>query len=541
MTSTKQILGLDFGTTNSILANYEGSLVKPSIYEHPRLRKFGIPTVAQRLDEDEPGALDQLARLIGVHSENADYNFKVGLNAWSGDRNTMAYQAARRFMKGLFHSYMRTNRLKSIESLVITVPENWIGANQRAMEQGLRQRGGAALATICKELKLPAPRIISEPVAATAYYAFRHVEEFKRPLDGYVIVYDHGGGTLDISLCRVQGAMVHRLGGVGEDLAQSRSGFGGVMYDKLVLDRLIEQKRSPRLKGMSKRDRGIWLLEFEAQKIACQADLEQHLRHPSHQARADRVIFQVLEVDVTYGDLLEVFNEHFRKPILDLLHEMGRRAHQWTGEDIWSQPERLHVAFAGGFTEFLPVQQAVSSFIVDKCRSTEVISALFIDSERWQSIALGAALVAGGSVSVVQSFPFTFGYYYYRQSEPTPVTLVSEGTPLDTSSSDSSAHDPVWLGIKNIAKANENVITFFVSQNGQPPTPLPMRKSLPQILPHFGEAVAWRFGYRIRDGVLAITITSKFAEPNRSGKTVAVQMGNVFELSNGEFRELELH
>lgn len=531
------IVGLDFGTTNSILAQFQSMDTAPVVFDLPQTRKFGIPTVAPRIDDSDASGLDLLARMIGLRSEGADINFKFGLNAWKGDKSAVAYKAARRFLKGLFHNYCKTHGLKGVDELVITVPENWISANERALEARIQQRGGAALASICKELGLPKPRIISEPVAATAYLALRHRQVHGKEFDGYVIVYDHGGGTLDISLCRVQGGKVHRLGGLGEDTAQHRAGFGGVMFDKRVMERVALTPRGKSLKNATAKAKADWLHDFESKKIACQPDFDRHLRQPSFRARSDRVVFKVKDVEVTYGDLLDVFDEHFKRQILDLLAIVVENSRRWAGRDIWSHPESLQIVFAGGFSEFLPVRNLIAAYFQSRCNSTEVMNDLLSEAERWQCIALGAALVAGGAYSVIQEFPFTFGYYCFRDGERLSMPLVRQGVSLDTSISDIDPQGSQWLGVSNMTKAGQNVITLFVEQSGQITVDLPMRTGLDRLLPMFEQSDAWRLGYRIRNGVLSIVVTPRLRDSGRTGAPLVLQMGNIFELGDGAFRE----
>lgn len=535
--SGAHIVGLDFGTTNSILAQFQNADTAPVVFDLPQTRKFGIPTIAPRIDWGDASGLDQLARMIGLRIKDADINFKLALNRWKGDKSAVAYKAARRFLKGLFHNYYKTYGLKGVDELVITVPENWISANERALEAQIQQRGGSALASICKELDLPKPRIVSEPVAATAYLALRYRQVYGEDFDGHVIVYDHGGGTLDISLCRVQGAKVHRLGGLGEDTEQHRAGFGGVMFDKRVMERVALTPRGKSLRNATASAKADWLHEFETKKIACQLDFDRHLRGPSFRMRNDRVVFRVKDVEVTYGDLIEVFDEHFKTQIHDLLDTVMESSRRWAGRDIWSHPESLQIAFAGGFCEFLPVRDLVAAYFQSRCHSTEVMNDLLSESERWQCVALGAALIAGGAYSVIQEFPFTFGYYYFRNGERFPMPLVHQGVSLDTSLNDVDVQGSQWLGIGNMTRAGQNVITLYVKQNGQSAIDLPMRTGLDQLLPMFGQADAWRLGYRIRNGVLSIVVTPRLRASEKTGAPLVLQMGDIFELSDGAFRE----
>ncbi len=66
-------------------------------------------------------------------------------------------------------------------------------------------------------------RLISEPVAAAAYYADRHQQATSESFTGNLLTCDMGGGTFDMTLCRV----THRA---GEELSRA-----GVRFDRRLI------------------------------------------------------------------------------------------------------------------------------------------------------------------------------------------------------------------------------------------------------------------------------------------------------------------
>ena len=111
-------------------------------------------------------------------------------------------------------------RIGAIPEAVITVPANFAEeARQATISAG--ELAGVQVA-----------QIVNEPTAALFYYAFH------RSVGGTVVVYDFGGGTLDVSLASVDGTEVEILCSKGDPR------LGGVDFDDKLLQLVSEKLMS---------------------------------------------------------------------------------------------------------------------------------------------------------------------------------------------------------------------------------------------------------------------------------------------------------
>ncbi|HET9140859.1 Hsp70 family protein, partial [Actinophytocola sp.] len=105
----------------------------------------------------------------------------------------------------------------AVEQLVLTHPADWGGTRTQALR--------AAAAGLAGRLTL-----IPEPVAAAVFHAASFPTEHTGPDGPALAVLDLGGGTIDVSVVRRQGAAYRVLATHGDPT------FGGADIDQLLLD-----------------------------------------------------------------------------------------------------------------------------------------------------------------------------------------------------------------------------------------------------------------------------------------------------------------
>jgi molecular chaperone DnaK len=235
----KKIIGIDLGTTNSVVAVSEGGNIKvipnkegqnttPSIvgFTKDSGRAIGIIGKRQAVTNAE-NTFYSTKRLIGQkYSEVADkiqnYPYKVtkkengdiGLETTAGKKLTPQEVAAEilSYLKECAENYLGSK----VEKAVVTVPAYFNDAERQATKD----------AGVIAGLEIV--RIINEPTAAALAYG---VEKKK---NGLIAVFDFGGGTFDISILEI-------LDGVIE--VKSTNGdtqLGGDDVDEVIINFLID-------------------------------------------------------------------------------------------------------------------------------------------------------------------------------------------------------------------------------------------------------------------------------------------------------------
>jgi heat shock 70kDa protein 1/2/6/8 len=117
---------------------------------------------------------------------------------------------------------MASDYLKSpVSKAVISVPAYFNDAQRQAT------RDAATIAG------LECIRIISEPVASALAYGLNKLTKISREGDTYVVVYDLGGGTLDVSLLTINDGIFEVIGSAGN------THLGGVDFDNRIFEYCI--------------------------------------------------------------------------------------------------------------------------------------------------------------------------------------------------------------------------------------------------------------------------------------------------------------
>ena len=115
-----------------------------------------------------------------------------------------------------------------LKQAVMTVPVNFGGTQRRALRSAARKAGIGVV------------QFVHEPVAALYAY-LRSQENFQREVSRYgdrtMLVFDWGGGTLDLTLCRIQRGMIHQIESLGDN------DVGGDRFDDRIRN-LIPEKHA---------------------------------------------------------------------------------------------------------------------------------------------------------------------------------------------------------------------------------------------------------------------------------------------------------
>ena len=244
---TKRAVGIDLGTTNSlvatvrggrseVLSDAEGQAMLPSVVNYSSADGARVGAVAQALSSEHPAdTLVSVKRFMGrgradaqQEAERAHYQLadnEEGMVSFVTTRGTVSPVQASAEILSVLETRARETLGGEIEGAVITVPAYFDDAQRQATKDAATLAG------------VPVMRLLNEPTAAAVAYGLDSGEE------GVIAVYDLGGGTFDISILRL-----HR--GVFEVLATGGdTTLGGDDLDAAVAGWALEQRPGALLSG----------------------------------------------------------------------------------------------------------------------------------------------------------------------------------------------------------------------------------------------------------------------------------------------------
>ncbi|MFW6171074.1 MAG: molecular chaperone DnaK [Planctomycetota bacterium] len=258
MVEGEKIIGIDLGTTNSVVAvmegteanvipNPEGNRLTPSVVAFTEKGEVLVGEPARRQAVTNPSrTVYSIKRFMGRRHHEVEteekmvpYNVVGGatdyVNVQIGDTNHSPQEISAKTLRKLKEA-AETYLGHKVNKAVITVPA-YFNDSQRQATKDAGQIAGVEVA-----------RIINEPTAAALAYGL------DRKKDEKVVVFDLGGGTFDVSILEVADA--------GDDSAQSKvfqvistSGdthLGGDDFDEELINHVAAE---------FKRDHGIDLRE----------------------------------------------------------------------------------------------------------------------------------------------------------------------------------------------------------------------------------------------------------------------------------------
>lgn len=217
MTSSATALGLDLGTTYSVVAqvnqagipltlpNSEGAPTTPSVVLFDR-GEVVVGQVAKEAAAADPEFVVQLAkRRIG-----SEWAFEIGGVAYRAEHITAL------IAKKLIQDARRL--VGDVQDAVVTVPAYFNDTMRAATRQAAELAGVRVLG------------LVSEPTAAAIAFGFDH-----RPEGAEGIVIDLGGGTFDVSVLTFD----------HEHIAVRATGgdayLGGANFDKILFDHFVQR------------------------------------------------------------------------------------------------------------------------------------------------------------------------------------------------------------------------------------------------------------------------------------------------------------
>src|SRR5690348_14456566 len=372
-----KIIGIDLGTTNSVVAvmeggepkvitNPEGGRTTPSVVAFTKSGERLVGQVAKRQAITNPeNTVYSIKRFMGrrfneIPNEIKTVPYKV-VAATNGDCRVVAQgkeypppeisAMILQKMRDAAEQYLG----ESVSQAVVTVPAYFNDSQRQATKDAGKIAG------------LDVLRIVNEPTAAALAYGL------DKKKDETIAVYDFGGGTFDISILEVGEGVVEVKSTNGD------THLGGDDIDKRVIDWIVDEFRKDQGIDLSKDRMALQRLKEAAEKAKMELStvLETEINLPFITADASGP--KHLSLKLTRARFEQMCEDIFQRSVGPVKQAL---------KDAGVEPGKIdEVVLVGGSTRIPRVQQIVKDLFNGK----EPHKGVNPD----EVVAIGAAVQAG--------------------------------------------------------------------------------------------------------------------------------------------------
>ena len=507
----KKVIGIDLGTTNSVVAimeggepkviiNEEGSRITPSVVAFTKDGEILVGQTAKRQAITNPeNTIFSIKRFMGrrfneVQAEMKTVPYKV---VGDQDGNVRVDVRGKQYTPQEISAYVLQKLRKSaeaylnqtIDDAVVTVPAYFNDSQRQATKDAGRIAGLNVL------------RIINEPTASALAYGL------DKKKDETIAVYDFGGGTFDISILEVGDNVVEVKSTNGD------THLGGDDIDQTVIDWIVSEFKKDQGIDLSKDRMALQRLKEAAEraKIELSSTVETEINLPF--VTADASGPKHLNMKLRRAEL---------EQLADTLIQRSMEPCKKALEDAKLTADKIdEVVLVGGSTRIPKVQEVVKAFF-----GKEPHRGVNPD----EVVALGAAVQAGvlaGEVTDVLLLDVTplslgietLGGVMTRVIERN-TTIPTKKSQTFTTAEDSqtSVEIHVLQGEREFARDNRTLGKFHLV--GLPPAP----RGIPQIEVTFDIDA---------NGILHV-----FAKDQATGKEQSIRITASTGLSEEEIKKM---
>jgi molecular chaperone DnaK len=463
-----KIVGIDLGTTNSVVAvmeggtpavipNQEGGRTTPSVVGFTKTGERLVGQVAKRQAVTNPeNTIYSIKRFMGRRFNEVSEEMKlVPYKVASGENGDARVEIQGKKYSPPEISAMILTKLKEaaeaylgekVSKAVITVPAYFNDAQRQATKDAGQIAG------------LEVMRIINEPTAAALAYGL------DKKKNETIAVYDFGGGTFDISILEVGDGIVEVKSTNGD------THLGGDNIDQRIIDWLIQEFKKDQGVDVSKDQMALQRLKEAAEKAKIELStlLETEINLP----------FLTADASGPKHLTIKLTRARFEQMVDDILQRSVGPCKQAL-TDAGVTPQQIdEVVLVGGSTRIPKVQQIVTNLFGKEPNKS-------VNPD--EVVAVGAAVqggVLGGEVKDVLLLDVTplslgietLGGVFTKLIERNTTIPTRKSEVFSTAAdSQTSVEIKVYQGERSMAKDNRLLGVFQLV--GIPPAP----RGVPQI------------------------------------------------------------